>query len=435
MELISKSYSELLSELEETRRQLYEANETIEAIRTGQVDALMVEGANGHHLYTLKSADLTYRVFIERMTEGAVTLNRDGIIMYCNSQFASMVNLPISAVIGFPFEKFVSEPSRKRFNGTFRHCWDKDCKVEICLASRKQDKPVLLSLAALELEEGVSLSIIVTDLTTLKLNQEKLEENNTQLAASNHALELSNHDLQQFASVASHDLQEPLRKIQMFAELLKARSNTELSAESQKYLSKIRLSAARMKTLVLDILNYSKLSANTQFFQQVDLNALIKELLEDFELTTEEKNAIINVSGLPVVHANTGQIRQVFQNIISNAIKFSKPDVAPVINISGKRIGRKSFDSEEALDGEYALITIADNGIGFENRYLNNIFVLFERLHSKDSYEGTGIGLAISKKIIEKHQGLITASSVPGEGSSFMFILPVEQQLVPLNQA
>jgi two-component system CheB/CheR fusion protein len=141
-----------------------------------------------------------------------------------------------------------------------------------------------------------------------------------------------------------------------------------------------------------------------------------------------EKKAQINVDVLPMMEVNPGQIRQVLQNILSNAIKFSREGVPPVIQVSGRRIANKSFDSEESANGPYGLISIRDNGIGFESRYLNNIFVLFERLHSKDTYEGTGIGLAISKKIIEKHQGLITARSKKGEGSEFLFILPIIQK-------
>jgi len=427
MELETKSYNELQSELDEVKRQLYEAQETIDAIRTGQVDALVVEGANGHELYTLKSADITYRVFIEKMTEGALTLNHEGLILYSNSQFASMVNRPISGVIGVPFADFVTESTRDLFTDFLLKCWNEDCKGEVLLKGDQYDIPVLLSLTALELEDGVSLSVIVTDLTTLKQSQEKLERNNTQLAESNHALEVSNHDLQQFASVASHDLQEPLRKIQMFSELLKARGGDRLSEESTKYLAKITLSAERMKTLVLDILNYSKLSSNKRFFERVDLNMVIRELLEDLELIFAEKQAKISIAPLPVIDVNRGQIRQVFQNIVSNAIKFSREGIPPLIQISATRIASKAFDSKEAAEGPFAKFSIRDNGIGFESRYLQNIFVLFERLHSKDVYEGTGIGLAITKKIVEKHRGIITAESEPGTGSCFIFILPVSQ--------
>ena len=424
----TKIYNDLQAELEEVKRQLDEANDTIEAIRTGQVDALVVEGANGHQLYTLKSADITYRVFIEKMTEGAVTLNTDGMILYCNSQFATMVNHPISNVIGSNFQNFVIESSKPVYAKIFEKCWDEDCKGELVLNAGGHETPVQISLTALELEDGVSLSMILTDLTTLKQTQQQLEENNRQLELANHALELSNHDLQQFASVASHDLQEPLRKIQMFSELLKDRGEGQLTEDSKKYLNKIKTSAGRMKTLIVDVLNYSKLSSNNNIFEKVDLNLIVRDLLDDLELLFQEKNAKITVDGLPVIDVNRGQIRQVFQNLISNAIKFSRVGSVPVINIYAKRILEKSFDSPESPTGPYYLITIKDNGIGFENRYVNNIFVLFERLHSKDAFEGTGIGLAISKKIIEKHQGLITAQSVAGKGSEFQFILPISQQ-------
>ena len=162
----------------------------------------------------------------------------------------------------------------------------------------------------------------------------------------------------------------------------------------------------------------------------IDLNEIVSELQEDFELIIEEKKAQINVTPLPCVDVNKGQIRQVFQNILSNALKFSKADVAPVINISAKRIADKSFDSKEQEDGLYCLISIQDNGIGFDEKYVQNIFSLFERLNSKDKYEGTGIGLAIAKKIIEKHNGLITAMSKEGQGAEFQIILPLAQHQI-----
>ena len=141
----------------------------------------------------------------------------------------------------------------------------------------------------------------------------------------------------------------------------------------------------------------------------------------------QEKGAEINIGEMPSVDVNKGQIRQVFQNIISNALKFSKADKTPVISIKAKRVSQKSFDSNEQKDGDYCLITIQDNGIGFDEKYVSNIFALFERLNSKDKYEGTGIGLAIAKKIIDKHNGLITANSKEGSGAEFKIILPIKQ--------
>ena len=417
---------ELEKELEELRYQLEEANDTIEAIRTGQIDALVVQGDNGHQLYTLKSADLTYRVFIEKMTEGAVTLNSSGLILYCNSQFATMVNLPLSKVIGMPFEKFIAPEYKDKYEELFERCWNADCKEEVMLSSGETKTPIQLSLTTLELDEGVALSIILTDLTAQKATQQQLKRNNEKLEEANRALESSNHDLQQFASVASHDLQEPLRKIQIFSNLISERQS-ELSPELKKYLEKIIDSSGRMKTLIVNILNYSRLSANDHQKELIDLNELLKELKDDFELIIQEKGAEIIIGKLPSVDVNKGQMRQVFQNIISNALKFSRADKTPVISINAKRISQKSFDSVEKEDGDYCLITIQDNGIGFDEKFVSNIFALFERLNSKDKYEGTGIGMAIAKKIIDKHNGLITASSQEGSGAEFKIILPIKQ--------
>lgn len=418
-ESANKTREVLQKELDELRQQLEEANETIEAIRTGQVDALVVQGKDGHQLYTLKSADHTYRVFIEKMTEGAITLNKEGLIFYCNSQFATMVHLPLSKVIGLPFNEFIAPENRAYYDELFQKCWNEDCKGEISLMAGENRTPVQLSLTTIELEEGMALSIILTDLTAQKATQQQLKKNNEQLEASN-------HDLQQFASVASHDLQEPLRKILIFSNLLKERQS-DLTPQSMRHLDKIIDSSVRMKNLIIDILNYSRLSANNIQLQPIDLYELVNELLEDFELTIQEKKARITIGALPHIEANKGQMRQVFQNIISNALKFTKQDTAPVIAIYAKRISEKCFDSAEQADGPFCLITIEDNGIGFDEKYVDNVFALFERLNSKDKYEGTGIGMAITKKIIDKHNGLITASGKEGKGAEFKIILPIKQ--------
>jgi PAS domain S-box-containing protein len=424
MDVQSHSIENLLAEIDELRQQLTEANDTIEAIRTGQIDAIVVEGDNGHQLYTLRTADQAYRVFIEKMTEGAVTINSEGIILYCNTQFASMVSQPISNVIGMPFDTFVAPSHVSVFRSVFELCWSRDCKEEVYLRTSGRDIPVLLSLTTIELEHSTTLSIIVTDLSTQKKTQQLLEANNTELARMNQALELSNNDLQQFASVASHDLQEPLRKIQMFSNLLIERNAEALPEDSKKYLEKIIVSAGRMKSLIIDVLNYSRLSARDNEHEWLDLNEIVQELLEDFELIIQDKNARITVGELPSINGNKGQIRQAFQNILSNALKFSKRDVTPEIRIDAKCVAEKSFDSPVVKDGAWCLIRISDNGIGFEEKYLAHIFALFERLHPKDRYEGTGIGLAITKKIIEKHNGMIIARSEPGKGAEFLLLLP-----------
>ena len=419
-----KQQADLIKELDELRQQLAEANETIEAIRTGQIDALVVQNDNGRQLYTLKSADLTYRVFIEKMNEGAVTLNREGIVIYGNSQFAKLVDIPLSSAIGAPLADFIAEESQNVYRSCFDQSWIGDCKAEALLLSGREPKPVQLSFNLLHLDGGASVSVILTDLTAQKNTQRELEQYNAKLQNANDALELSNHDLQQFASVASHDLQEPLRKIQIYSNLLRDKGAVP-SAEDSQYLGKIIDSASRMRKLIIAILDYSKLSADTMDWEYTDLSVLFMELLEDFELVIKEKKAEVKVGAMPSIAVNRGQIRQVFQNILSNALKFSREDIPPRINIYSRCMATRSFSGAEQENGPFCLIGIGDNGIGFDNKYLTSVFSLFERLHSKDRFEGTGIGLAIAKKIVEKHHGLISAVSTEGRGSEFRIILPM----------
>lgn len=260
--------------------------------------------------------------------------------------------------------------------------------------------------------------------------EHKVQERTQELEQINNALELSNNDLQQFASVASHDLQEPLRKIQMFSKMIKESIGENGSAhddDTSYYVDKIIHSSDRMRSLITDVLNYSRLSENNNVFEITDLKDVVKGILEDFELTIKEKKAVVEVGPLPVMPVIAGQIRQVFQNLVSNALKFAKKNETPKITISSKRLAKRSFMSMEQENGPYCSISISDNGIGFDPQFSSNIFNLFQRLHSKDKFEGTGIGLAITKKIIEKHNGIIRADSRENEGATFVFILPFEQ--------
>ena len=422
-----KSISELNEELEETRRQLYEVNETIEAIRTGQVDGLVLRNGNEHQLFTLKTADHAYRVFIEKMTEGAVTLDREGIILYANSQFASMVGMPLSEVMGRSLKDFIDDAYKSCYEELFQCAWTSDCKGELEIFNKQKNVSVLLSITPLPLPHDVSLSIIITDLSAQKATQKQLEENNTELERLNKNLEISNHDLQQFASVASHDLQEPVRKMLLFANQLKMDRQDSLNETDLKKIDRIIGSATRMRTLIADVLNYSKLSANNKEFDAVDLHEVLNEILEDLEIVIEEKKAKVVVNELPIIEGNRGQLRQAFQNLISNALKFVKTDKPPVVEIKAKQLAEKKFDSVESEDGRYCLIQVTDNGIGFDEKYIPNIFSLFERLNSKEKYDGSGIGLAITQKIIQKHNGLIHVRSREGIGSVFEIILPLSQ--------
>ena len=425
MEKVEQNH-DLVQENERLRQQLMEANDTIEAIRNGEIDALVVQGKNGHELYTLKSADRTYRSFIEQMSEGAVTLNSDGIIVYCNSSFATMVGGLAKDITSRSLIDLVHESHHQNYNDLIATGWQHETKGEIILNKGETLIPVQLSITSLKMDEGIALSVIVTDLTSQKAILNALKTNNEQLENINKQLELSNHDLQQFASVASHDLQEPLRKIQVFSHLLKEKFSHELSETSGNYLNKIVHAANRMKVLIIDILNYSRLSSNDTTYIRTDVKAMIDELLVDLELVIKEKNALIKVSEMPQMQINPGQMRQVFQNLISNALKFCKREVAPVIEIYCEGVVMNHPITRKQVP--YCNIHIKDNGIGFDEKFSKSIFNLFEKLHSKDDYDGSGIGLAITKKIIEKHHGQIFVRSKVDVGTEFILKLPIDQK-------
>jgi two-component system CheB/CheR fusion protein len=255
--------------------------------------------------------------------------------------------------------------------------------------------------------------------------EQKVLERTGELQKANTELEASNIELLQFASVASHDLKEPLRKIHMFANLIKERY---LSADDAafEYMQRIITSSARMTRLINDLLDFTRLSVNSSF-ELTDLNLVMEEVLSDLEVAIKEKGAVITVTNLPSAEVIPGQMRQVLQNLVSNALKFSRKEVPPVIRIVADKVDQLDFQAPALADGPFLRLTVSDNGIGFDNQYADKIFTIFQRLHSKEKYEGTGIGLAITKKIMERHNGLITAESEEGKGTKFILILPQKQ--------
>jgi two-component system, chemotaxis family, CheB/CheR fusion protein len=255
--------------------------------------------------------------------------------------------------------------------------------------------------------------------------EQKVRERTAELQRANVELESSNNELLQFASVASHDLKEPLRKIHMFSHLLKDKFADNNGAAD--YLERIISASARMTKLINDLLTFTRLSVSGTP-ESIDLNNIIEEVSSDLELAINEKSGKIDVGDLPKIEGVPGQLRQIFQNIISNALKFSRKDEAPHIKISSELIDSCSFDAKPSKKGEHCRVVIKDNGIGFDNQYAEKIFTIFQRLHSREKYDGTGIGLAITKKIIEKHNGIIKAESKEGEGATFTIILPLKQE-------
>lgn len=269
----------------------------------------------------------------------------------------------------------------------------------------------------------IGFSKVTRDLTERKLNEDMLKANAAQLDLKNKTLERLNEELTSFTHVASHDMKEPLRKIMAFAS--KIESN-EIPPQSKEYLEKIKSSAKRMQTLIDDLLSYSRINKETEGFEKVNLNNVIDAVKNDLEFFIAEKNAMISSAKLPTVKGVSHQLEQLFLNLISNSLKFSKPDVTPHITIQAEIINAPEIPGQLTHGKQrYCHITVHDNGIGFDNHENDKIFEPFYRLHSKQTYSGTGIGLATVKRVVENHSGIISAESVVGEGSTFHVYLPV----------
>ena len=241
----------------------------------------------------------------------------------------------------------------------------------------------------------------------------------------------SNRELEEFAYIASHDLQEPLRKITTFSDRLAEKYKDVLTSEGEMYLQRIVASAGNMRSLINDLLEFSRISKTESQFQTIGLNDVLKSVLHDFEVPIDESKAIVNIDTLPEIMAIPSQMKQLFGNIISNAIKFRKPGVQPLIDVTSSRLTTEE-KNDYGLQPHYTYyrIQITDNGIGFENEYALRIFQVFQRLHGRSEYPGTGIGLAICKKIVECHNGQICAKNVDGKGARFIIILPQEHVVV-----
>ncbi len=256
-------------------------------------------------------------------------------------------------------------------------------------------------------------------------SEEKIKQLNRQLLENIASLESANKDLDRFAFMASHDLQEPLRKIRTFSDRLFVKYNEVLDDDGKANIFRIQKAAERMQNLITDILTFSKISSEKVQFIESDLNKIVGEVIHDMDDEVRSREALIEVSQLPRLQVNPGLIKPLFQNLISNALKYSKKETPPAIRIKAD-IGMKNQTWADKFSRSYCRIFIEDNGIGFDQRYAEEIFGMFKRLHRNSEFEGTGIGLALCKKIVEQHNGFISARSKVGEGTTFIVSLPVK---------
>ena len=536
----AQTSQDLLARITELELRLEESEETLRAIRTGEVDALVVAGPAGERVFTVEGADHPYRVLIQEMHEGTITLDLDGLILYSNPQFAAIVGMPVENVMGARLEKFLPNDERAMFAALFVSALRDRSRGEISLvAAHGRRVPVYVSLNRLESGEQENVCVIVTDLTEQRrgeamvaaeqLSRSILEQvveavvvldasgkilraseaanrmaggnvllrdfdsafhlsppvpagdfsdadamNARKLLSTAHSGEVvrgmeltvspaagptctvllsagplwssaqellgcvvtltdithrkqaeealahqaqelarSNADLQQFAYVTSHDLQEPLRAIASYAQLLKRRYEDQLGSDADEFIGFIVTGVQRMKSLIDALLSFSRVvNLETKPFAEVPMDGALDWACMNLQLVIEESKARITHDELPTVIGDHVMLVQLFQNLIGNSIKY-RSDKAPTVHVSAVRNDR---------EWEFS---VRDNGIGIDPQYHDRIFGVFKRLHGRE-IPGTGIGLAICQRILQKHGGRIWVNSQPGAGSEFKFTLPAD---------
>jgi signal transduction histidine kinase len=420
----------LLEKIQDLQDRLDESEQLVEAIKMGEVDAFAIRGAHSSEIYTLQTGDYAYRVLIEKFGEGALNVSEDGLIVYTNVYFTELLKLPYDRIIGSIITDFIDAASLSTFARLFEEALTGKgmgkSRGEINLKFGKTILPVYISLTSLQ-PKLPTVGIIITDLTQKKKNEETILRYQADLERKNQALAKSNTELASFAYIASHDLQEPLRKIKAFSNRIAEREAQNLSENGKDYLARMQNAVIRMQTLIEDILSYSRTNTTEKNFEPTDLNGILNEVKEELREELQSKNAVIESEKLCTIPVIPFQFRQLLHNIISNALKFSHPDRKPLLQIKS-RIGTGSSFGLDLLsdDVSYCHFSIQDNGIGFESQYNEKIFEIFQRLHGKSDFKGTGIGLAIVKRIVENHGGIISANGEPDKGARFDIFIPLQ---------
>ncbi len=356
----------------------------------------------------LQKLQRRYELILNSAGEGICGLDGDGR--------ATFVNPAVARITGWAVEDLIGKTEAQIFgaNGVNGHTDSRSACEQIFRRKDGTSFPVELVKTSIN-EDGrqVGSVLVFKDITERKRAEETLSQKAAELVRSN-------AELEQFAFVASHDLQEPLRKIQAFGDRVKTKCEGKQSTEVRDYLARMQSAAARMQTLINDLLAFSRVIRSSQPFVPVDLAGITRDVLGDLEVRIEQTRAKVELGNLPTVDADPLQMRQLMLNLISNALKFQPPGGTPVIKIEGKTVTAASGES-------YAEVTIQDNGIGFDEKYLDKIFAVFQRLHGRAEYEGTGVGLAVCRRITDRHGGNITAKSKPGQGAMFVITLPLHQ--------
>ncbi len=373
-----------------------------------------------------KETDIRYQMVINTMPDGLIIIDEQGLIESFNPGAELIFDYNFEEVRGKNVSLLMPEPYRSQHGAYIkRYLLTGESRVignhrEIELEGQRKDGsrfPMGLSVTEMKIGNRRLFSGLLRDISERKSAE-------AQLHARERALERSNTELKKFAYVASHDLKEPLRKVQAFGDRLTLHCGSVLDDQGRDYLRRMQNAADRMRELIDGLLTFSRVSSHSKSFQSTNLSKVMDEVLTDLEVCITQTGAKVEVGELPAIEADPIQMRQIFQNLISNALKFHKPDTLPVIKVNAE-----CFDEtiKHGLTVPKCQISIADNGIGFEPQYAEKIFEVFQRLVGRDEYEGTGMGLAICRKIAERHGGSLTATGLPGVGANFLLTLRVFQ--------
>ena len=366
-----------------------------------------------------------FRSLIEHATDIITVLDKEGHIQYASPSASRILGIDSSVLIGRSLTEFIHPGDQEEAlailtpiekSSTETH------KVEYRFGSKDGHQVVLDSVVSDLRHDAAVRGMVVNsrDITDRKAAAVKL-------TALVERLEASNRELQDFAYVASHDLQEPLRKIQAFGDRLRTKCEDLLGQQELDYVDRMLNAANRMQNLIVSLLDFSRVTSKARPYVPVDLDEVARGVLNDLEVRIEQTGARVELCDLPTIEADPLQMRQLLQNLIGNALKFRHEDRTPLVRISCHQENGSIAKGHESIRHQYEL-RVEDNGIGFDEKYKDRIFGIFQRLHGRNQYEGTGVGLSICRKIAERHGGSISVMSTPGAGATFSVTLPVQQQ-------
>jgi PAS domain S-box-containing protein len=366
-----------------------------------------------------------FRITLASIGDAVITTDPKGLVTSLNSTAEQLTGWPSEEAVGQPMDQvfsIINEITGKKLEDPVGEVMQTGLIVGLAdrtalVARDGQVIPVEDSAAPIQNGDGEILGVVM-------VFRDVTEKRKIELALADYAerLKSSNQELEQFATIASHDLQEPLRKIKRFGELLRERLGEALGEVPEDYLERMNSAADRMQEMIRDLLELSRVNSQVRDFEMVDLTEAASDVVSDLETRILAEQGQVLVSPLPTIEGDAVQIRRLLQNLIGNAVKYHKPGVPPIVRVSAQA------DPEKFGEAATVSIRIEDNGIGFEEVQVERIFQPFQRLHGRGEYEGTGIGLSICKKIVERHNGSITATSKPSEGATFILTLPKRQE-------